>query len=93
MVNRLSDREAAEIVRNAFVRVHGRHPTSHEVVFTTAIASVETAYGATVSSPRSPRPLQLGEPGSATAVSARMGARGGRRQRLLQGPCDRRRVR
>lgn len=41
----MNDREALAIVREAWRRVHGREPTTNELVFTTAIAFVESAYG------------------------------------------------
>lgn len=42
---KLSDVEALAIVREAWKRVHGREPTTNELVFTTAIAKFETGYG------------------------------------------------
>lgn len=41
----MNDREALVVVREAWRRVHGREPTTNELVFTTAIAKYETGYG------------------------------------------------
>ena len=44
---RLSHAEAANIIVQAWQRVHGRAPTHNELVYTQAIALLETGYGRT----------------------------------------------
>lgn len=41
----LSDASAREILREAWTRVHGRAPTSRELLYAQAIARLETGYG------------------------------------------------
>lgn len=41
----MNDSQALQIVSEAWRRVHGREPTANELVITTAIAALESAYG------------------------------------------------
>lgn len=44
-MNKVTHAQAADIIRNQWFAVHGRSPTHNEIVFTQAVAWLETNYG------------------------------------------------